>query len=564
MYCSKSRRKGSVTIRSTARSGTPWPSGAAWSSGCGWQSATNTSAAPISRRSTCALARSAGVEVLMRWKDEDGIIQPPGELLKLAVGLGLTDDLTHLVIAETVQFIDRINEAFGRDCSISINVAAPQAANSEFMRSLIDRLDATGFAQRFILELTEEAFLPAGVFQTMVLPMIRSLGARVSIDDFGTGYSSLSALADITADEIKVDRSFISEIHRRPRSQTILRAIEAIGHSLGMTIVAEGIETFEELAYLQATTRIGLGQGFYFSKPLLLEELHEASNGSPLRTSAPSRERTDNRISRTAPPSFLEATSQKSARRTMRPVRAGWKDHSRAQGVTSVTAALVEVFCLSGKRLLPTQNFLIRLIWKSNWDSCAAKDTSPPPNGMAVRFTKGECTHEDHDPRRRDCPHPRCRRLPRRSPPTATRPSSPRAPTCSTVAPASSPTPRRTRRPTSSIASRFRNIGLRVKREPSRSSASFDPSRPARIDRARGTKLRDNSVHNFRPAYCDHGREKGEPGSLFFPSAPDQTAARRCWPMASWPGGGPVSIYAPLSSSDRRRLRRGGDPAWTR
>ena len=107
---------------------------------------------------------------------------------------------------------------------------------------------------------------------------------------------SLSALADITADEIKVDRSFISEIHRRPRSQTVLRAIEAIGHSLGMTIVAEGIETFEELAYLQATTRIGLGQGFYFSKPLLLEELHDASNGSALRTSAPSRERTDNRV----------------------------------------------------------------------------------------------------------------------------------------------------------------------------------------------------------------------------------------------------------------------------
>src|SRR6185503_4835169 len=104
------------------------------------------------------------------------------------------------------------------------------------------------------LELTEEAFLAAGVFQTRVLPMIRGVGARVSIDDFGTGYSSLSALADITADEIKVDRSFISEIHRRPRSQTVLRAIEAIGHSLGMTIVVEGIETFEELAYLQGAT----------------------------------------------------------------------------------------------------------------------------------------------------------------------------------------------------------------------------------------------------------------------------------------------------------------------
>ena len=303
MYCSKSRRKGSVTLfdgtieHAVAERG---------------RLEQRLRLAIRDKHVCCAYqpkvdlrsGEVSGVEVLMRWKDEGGFIQPPGELLKLAVGLGLTDDLTHLVIAETVQFIDRINEAFGRDCSISINIAAPQAADSEFMRSLIDRLDATGFARRFILELTEEAFLPAGVFQTMVLPMIRSLGARVSIDDFGTGYSSLSALADITADEIKVDRSFISEIHRRPRSQTILRAIEAIGHSLGMTIVAEGIETFEELAYLQATTRIGLGQGFYFSKPLLLEELHEASNGSPLRPSTPSRERTDNRITEQRPRAF--------------------------------------------------------------------------------------------------------------------------------------------------------------------------------------------------------------------------------------------------------------------
>ena len=86
--------------------------------------------------------------------------------------------------------------------------------------------------------------------------MLRELGVRVSIDDFGTGYSSLSALADITADEIKVDRSFITAIHQRPRSQSVLRTIESLGHALGMTIVAEGIETFEELAYLQAATRI--------------------------------------------------------------------------------------------------------------------------------------------------------------------------------------------------------------------------------------------------------------------------------------------------------------------
>jgi predicted signal transduction protein with EAL and GGDEF domain len=87
------------------------------------------------------------------------------------------------------------------------------------------------------------------------------------------GYSSLSALADITADEIKIDRSFITDIHMRPRSQGILRAIESLSEALGMTVIAEGLESYEELAYLQAATRIRYAQGYYFSRPIFLEEL---------------------------------------------------------------------------------------------------------------------------------------------------------------------------------------------------------------------------------------------------------------------------------------------------
>jgi diguanylate cyclase (GGDEF)-like protein len=239
----------------------------------------------------------SGVEVLMRWRDEDGLIQPPGEFLSLAIELGLMDDLTHFILGETVSAIDRINDAFGRDCSISINVAARQAGNFEFMRSLVGALAETGFADRFMLELTEEAFLSTGDFQDKVLPMIRAIGSRVSIDDFGVGYSSLSALADITADEIKVDRSFISEVHRRPRSQSILRAIEALGHSLGMSIVVEGVETFEELAYLQAATRINCAQGYYFSRPMLLDDLGSgAVRESELTSGKTGRELPSNRI----------------------------------------------------------------------------------------------------------------------------------------------------------------------------------------------------------------------------------------------------------------------------
>jgi EAL domain-containing protein (putative c-di-GMP-specific phosphodiesterase class I) len=143
------------------------------------------------------------------------------------------------------------------------------------MSSLAEVLKDSRYAERFMLELTEDAFVAKSQFQTQVLPMLRELGVRVSIDDFGTGYSSLSVLADITADEIKVDRSFITAIHQRPRSQSVLRMIESLGLALGMSIVAEGIETFEELAYLQATSRIRYAQGFYFSKPFFLDEIKD-------------------------------------------------------------------------------------------------------------------------------------------------------------------------------------------------------------------------------------------------------------------------------------------------
>jgi EAL domain-containing protein (putative c-di-GMP-specific phosphodiesterase class I) len=214
-----------------------------------------------------------GIEALVRLKDDEGVIQAPGTFINLAVELGLIDELTHLVLAEIVKSIDLINEAFGPDTTISINVAAKQAGNPEFMQPFAQALEATGFPKRFLIEVTEDAFVTKTHFQDEILPIFRKLGVGISIDDFGTGYSSLSALADITADEIKIDRSFITDIHLRPRSQGILRAIESLSEALGMTVIAEGIETFEELTYLQAATKIRYAQGFYFSKPIFLEEL---------------------------------------------------------------------------------------------------------------------------------------------------------------------------------------------------------------------------------------------------------------------------------------------------
>jgi c-di-GMP phosphodiesterase Gmr len=217
-----------------------------------------------------------GVEALIRLRDEDGVIQPPGQFIGLAVELGLIDDITYLALAAIVRSMDLLDDAFGPQATISINVAAKQAGDAAFMTGFCEELQATGCANRFMVEVTEDAFLAGSRFQSDFVPMLREIGTRVSVDDFGTGYSSLATLADVTADEIKIDRSFITGIHQRPRSQSVLKAIEALSEALGMTVIAEGVETFEEVAYLQAATRIRFAQGYYFAKPIFLEELAPA------------------------------------------------------------------------------------------------------------------------------------------------------------------------------------------------------------------------------------------------------------------------------------------------
>ena len=230
-----------------------------------------------------------GVEALIRLRDEDGVIQPPGEFIGLAIELGLIDDITYLALAEIVRSMDLLDDAFGSQATISINIAAKQAGDAKFMDDFCAELKATDCANRFMVEVTEDAFLAKGLFQTHFLPMLREIGTRVSVDDFGTGYSSLATLADVTADEIKIDRSFITGIHQRPRSQSVLKAIEALSDALGMTVIAEGVETFEEVAYLQAATRIRFAQGFYFAKPIFLEELAPTRRaaGSPRSGASP-------------------------------------------------------------------------------------------------------------------------------------------------------------------------------------------------------------------------------------------------------------------------------------
>ena len=232
-----------------------------------------------------------GFESLVRWRDENGENRSPSTFVALAVELGLIDTITHFMLTETVNSIERLDESFGAGTTFSINIPAKLAGDMNFMHPFIGALKSGGCAERIMLELTEEAFVATNPFQMQVLPMLRDIGVRISIDDFGTGYSSLAALADITADELKVDRSFITDIHQRPRSQSILKSIESLGHALGMSIVAEGVETIEELAYLQEATRIRYAQGFYFCKPFFLDDAAGARNVKAGRGLEAGRER---------------------------------------------------------------------------------------------------------------------------------------------------------------------------------------------------------------------------------------------------------------------------------
>ena len=212
----------------------------------------------------------AGLEVLMRWRDENGEARSPGDSIAFAVNLGLMNEMTLLLFEETLASLDAIDATFGPNLRLGFNIAAQQAGDIRFMRAFADRLAASGQAGRFMIELTEEALLRASQFQLQVAPMLREIGAKISIDDFGVGYSSLSTLAEIEADEIKVDRSFITAIHERPRNQGLLRAIESVGKALNTPVMVEGVETKDELAYLRDNTSISVAQGYLFSRPVMI------------------------------------------------------------------------------------------------------------------------------------------------------------------------------------------------------------------------------------------------------------------------------------------------------
>jgi cyclic di-GMP phosphodiesterase Gmr len=214
-----------------------------------------------------------GFEALARRVGDDGELRPPSEFITVATQLGLLDEITNIVVDDVLDRLPALDACFGGHTSISINVSPTQATDPTGMRGFLSRLAEGAHPDRFVLELTEDTFLQAGVFQEHVLPLFREFGVRASIDDFGAGYASLSTLLNITAHELKIDRAFITNVHERPRSQVIVQAVELACGQLGTTLVAEGVETASELEYLLWATSLQMAQGYLFARPMVAEQL---------------------------------------------------------------------------------------------------------------------------------------------------------------------------------------------------------------------------------------------------------------------------------------------------
>jgi EAL domain-containing protein (putative c-di-GMP-specific phosphodiesterase class I) len=214
-----------------------------------------------------------GFELLARQVDENGTVGTSAGFIDLAVQSGLLDEITTIVLDDALALLPQIDQQFGAHTTFSVNVSTRQATDPVLLRSFLDRISASGYASRFTMEVTEDALLAIDVFRDEILPVITAAGVGVSIDDFGTGYASMSRLLTITANEIKIDRSFVTGLPTRPRSQVMLKAMETIGNELGAVVVAEGIETIEELDYLRQHTNVHVAQGYLFARPMLPAEL---------------------------------------------------------------------------------------------------------------------------------------------------------------------------------------------------------------------------------------------------------------------------------------------------
>ncbi|MDW6019182.1 EAL domain-containing protein [Vibrio plantisponsor] len=216
-----------------------------------------------------------GVEVLVRWNHPTKGFISPDVFIPLAEINGLTGAISKLVINKVAKELSSTDLLGNKIKTIAVNVSAAEFNNADEMHELVRFIQAQESIAPFIsIEITETATLDNLNNSVEVISSLQKCGIAISIDDFGTGYTSLAMLKDLTVDEIKIDRSYISEVDNDDRSRTIVSAIIAMTNSFGINLVAEGVETETQLKILQ---EMGCqqAQGYYLGRPMPLHQLIE-------------------------------------------------------------------------------------------------------------------------------------------------------------------------------------------------------------------------------------------------------------------------------------------------
>jgi len=212
------------------------------------------------------------VEALMRWHHPERGAVPPSEFIPVAESSGHIVDIGLWALKEACRQQRVWRDEYGVDVMVAVNLSARQLSDPDVVERVRVAVLRQGVDPRRIkLEITESLLVDDMRMAIDVLTRLRALGLRLSIDDFGTGYSSLSRLGELPIDEIKIDKFFVDGIGKEGTRETILNAAIAMGHGLGLTVVAEGVETHEQLSYLRAH-QCDYTQGFLLSRPVPAED----------------------------------------------------------------------------------------------------------------------------------------------------------------------------------------------------------------------------------------------------------------------------------------------------
>jgi EAL domain-containing protein (putative c-di-GMP-specific phosphodiesterase class I) len=218
----------------------------------------------------------AGMEALVRWHHPvRGLVQP-GQFIPLAEEMGLIVDLGRWVLRESCEHAAHLRATgeAGPDFTIAVNLSVKQLQHPDVVEDVRSALQDSGIApEMLVLEITETVLMADYELASRRLQQLKQLGVRIAMDDFGTGYSSLSYLSRFPVDILKMDRSFLAS-NASPQAEGLAAAIVALGESLKLEVVAEGIELSGQY---QALRDLGcdLGQGFYIARPMDLADTRE-------------------------------------------------------------------------------------------------------------------------------------------------------------------------------------------------------------------------------------------------------------------------------------------------